>query len=280
MKRGLLISITGLIALSVGGSQADGRGFGGFRFGGSFGGGGYRESSFSGSRSESWGRSGLDSFGGSRESSFSGSRSESYGGWSHSGEFSGSRSGNFEAGSGRASGSGSYDRSYTGSRGGSYNASGKRGFAAGPEGVSGSSSRDVNATGPAGRSYASSSQRGYAVGPYGRTVGGNSGSATVLRRPWHRVGKLADRVRQAGPLLDRPRPVALLVAGRRDHVPLGPLDELLVAQLRHRPRRDNPGQLRLLRCVPPGLVHGPPGLLDGGRVGGRGRLDGGHLGRP
>jgi hypothetical protein len=180
MERGLLFAIAGLIALSGGGTEADGRGFGGFRFGGSFGGGwGSRESSFSGSRSESWGRSGLDSFGGSRQSSFSGSRSESYGGWSHSGESSGSRSGSFEAGSGRASGSSSYDRSYTGSRGGSYSASGNRAFTAGAGGVSGNSSRDVNTTGPGGRSYSSSSRRGYAVGPYGRTVGGSSGSATV-----------------------------------------------------------------------------------------------------
>lgn len=182
MKRGLLFAITGLIACSVGGNQADGFGFGGFRGGGFHGGGGWggsRESSFSGSRSDSWGRSGLDSFGGSRESSFSGSRSESFGGWSHSGEFSGSRSGEFQAGGGRAAGGSSYDRSYTGSRGGSYSASGERNWAAGPRGAAGESSRDVTATGPGGRSYSSSAERGAAVGPYGRYVGGSRGSATA-----------------------------------------------------------------------------------------------------
>jgi hypothetical protein len=180
MKREILVAITGLVALSVGGNEADGRGFGGFRFGGSFGGGwGSRESSFGGSRSESWGRSGFDSFGGARQSSFSGSRSESFGGWNHSSEFSGSRSGGFAAGGGRAAGGGSYDRSWSGSGGGSVNVSGERGFAAGPRGVAAGGSRDVSATGPGGRSYAGSSERGFAVGPYGRTVGGSRGSASV-----------------------------------------------------------------------------------------------------
>jgi hypothetical protein len=180
MKRELLVAITGLIALSVGGNEADGRGFGGFRFGGSFGGGwGSRESSFSGSRSESWGRSGFDSFGGSRESSFSGSRSESFGGWNHSSEFSGSRSGGFATGGGRAVGGSSYDRSWSGSGGGSVSASGERGFAAGPRGAVAGGSRDVSAAGPNGRSYSGSSEHGYAVGPYGRAVGGGRGTATA-----------------------------------------------------------------------------------------------------
>jgi hypothetical protein len=179
MKRGLLFAITGLIACSVGGNQADGFGFGGFRGGGFRGGGwGGREASFGGFRSDSWGRSGFDSFGSDRSDSFGG-RSDSFGGWDRGSDFSASRYGGFAAGGGRAIGGGSYDRSYTGSRGGSYSASGERGFAAGPGGAAAGSSRDVTATGPGGRSYASSSERGYAVGPFGRTVGGSRGTAAA-----------------------------------------------------------------------------------------------------
>ncbi|HKB00766.1 MAG TPA: hypothetical protein VKD90_01040 [Gemmataceae bacterium] len=174
MKRFFLLAAVGLIVCSVGGREADGRGFGGFR------GGGFSHSeSFSGSHSESFGRSGFDSFGGEHSSSFGGSRSSSYGGWGHGGESAGSRTGGFESGGGRAAGGSSYDRSYTGSRGGSYTASGERGFAAGPRGAAGESSRDVTATGPGGRSYSSSSERAAAVGPYGRTVAGSRGTTTA-----------------------------------------------------------------------------------------------------
>ena len=169
MKRFLMFAAVGLVACSVGGGDADGRGFGGFRGGGGWGGGGFH--------SESFGRGGFDSFGGDRSSSFGGYRSSSYGGWDRGGEFSGSRSGGFAAGGGRAVGGGSYDRSYTGSRGGSVNASGERGIAAGPRGVAAGSSRDVTATGPGGRSYSGSSERAAAVGPYGRAVGGSRGAA-------------------------------------------------------------------------------------------------------
>jgi hypothetical protein len=184
MKRYVTFVLMGLVALAIGGNEADGRGFGGFRGGGSWGGdrswGGFsRESSFSGSRSESFGRTGFDSFGGSRSSEFSGSRSTSYGGWNHSSEFSGSRSAGYAASGGRAVGGSSYDRSYEGSRGGSVNASGERGFAAGPRGAVAGSNRDVTATGPNGRSYSGSEQRAAAVGPYGRAVGGSRGTATA-----------------------------------------------------------------------------------------------------
>ena len=78
MTRSLLFVAVGLIACSVGGGQADGRGFGGFR-GGSFG--GFHSSSFGGFHSDNFGRGGFDSFGGSHSSSFGGTRSESRGGW-------------------------------------------------------------------------------------------------------------------------------------------------------------------------------------------------------
>jgi hypothetical protein len=181
MRRWLLFAALGMLTCVMGGGEADGRGFGGFRSGGfggfrggDFGGGGF--SSFSGSRSESFGRSGFDSFGGSRSSSFSGSRSSSYGGWDRSSSYSGSRSGSAYAGGGRAAGTSSYDRSYSGSRGGSVDVSGERGFAAGPRGAVAGGSRDVTATGAGGRTYSGSRQGGVAVGPYGRTVGGGSGS--------------------------------------------------------------------------------------------------------
>jgi hypothetical protein len=182
MKRIVLFGLVGMMTCLIGGNEADGRGFGGFRGGGGgWGGGGSwgHSSSFSGSRSDSFGRSGFDSFGGSRSSSFSGSRSSSYGGWDHSSSASSSRSGSAYAGGGRAAGTSSYDRSYAGSRGGSVEASGERGVATGPRGTAAGSSRDVTATGAGGRSYSSSSQHGYAVGPYGRTVGGAEGSRTV-----------------------------------------------------------------------------------------------------
>jgi hypothetical protein len=177
MKRNVSVVLMGLVAYAIGGNEAGGRGFGGFR------GGGF-SSSFSGSRSASFGGSrsgggGFDSFGGSRSSSFSASRSENYGGWGHSGSASGSRSGGFAAGGGRAAGGSSYDRSYTGSRGGSYSASGERGFAAGPGGAAAGSSRDVTATGAGGRSYSSSSDHGYAAGRYGGSVSGGERSTTA-----------------------------------------------------------------------------------------------------
>jgi hypothetical protein len=178
MWRGIMLTAIGLVAYSVGGGEADGRGFGGLRGGGASGGFSH-SSSFSGSHSESFGRDGFDSFGGDRQSSFSGSRSESAGGWSHSGEYSGSRSAGFESGGGRVAGGSSYDRTHTGSRGGTYAASGERGVAAGPNGAVAGGTRDVSATGPGGRAYSSSAQRGAAVGPYGRVVGGSSRTATA-----------------------------------------------------------------------------------------------------
>jgi hypothetical protein len=164
MKRILLLGIVGIVTCLFGGNEADGRGFGGFRGGGW--GGGFRGGSFGGDRFHSYDRS----------SSFSGSRSSSYGGWDHSSSFSGSRSSSGYAGGGRAAGTSSYDRSYTGSRGGSVSASGERAYAAGPRGVAAGGSRDVNASGPEGRSYSGSRDGGFAVGPYGRTVGGAEGS--------------------------------------------------------------------------------------------------------
>jgi hypothetical protein len=54
MKRYVTFVLMGLVAMAIGGNEADGRGWGGYR-GGSWGGGGFsRESSFSGSRSESF----------------------------------------------------------------------------------------------------------------------------------------------------------------------------------------------------------------------------------
>jgi hypothetical protein len=187
MKHTFLFVSMALMTCAIGGNEADGRGFGGFRGGG--GGGGFsgfsggRSDSFSGSRSSSFSGSrsgsGLDSFSGSHSSSFEGSRSSSYGGWDRSGSAEGSRSGSVSAGGGRAAGSSSYDRSYTGSRGGTASASGERGFAAGPNGAAAGSSRDVSATGANGRTYSSSSEKAAAVGPYGRAVGGSEGSRTA-----------------------------------------------------------------------------------------------------
>lgn len=154
MKRIMLFSLVGLMTCLIGGNEADGRGFGGFR-----GGGGYSGySSFSGSRT------GFDSFGGSRSSSFEGSRSSSYGGWDRDG---------------RVAGGSSYDRSYTGARGGTVNTSGERGFAAGPRGAVAGGSRDTTVTGAGGRTYSGSRESAAAVGPYSRTVGGAEGSRTV-----------------------------------------------------------------------------------------------------
>jgi hypothetical protein len=163
MKRWLLLAAVGLIACSVGGGQAEGRGFGGFR-GGGFGGfrggdfGGSFGSSFGGFRSENFGRSGFDSFEGSRSSSFGGSR------W---------------GGDGRGVAGGSYDHSWTGSRGGSVNVAGERDAAWGPRGAVAGGNRDVTATGPGGRAFSGSREGAVAVGPHGRMVGGSEGARTA-----------------------------------------------------------------------------------------------------
>jgi hypothetical protein len=159
MKRALIFTTVGLITCLIGGGQADGRGFGGFRGGGwgGFRGGDFGGSSFGGFRSENFGRSGFDGFN------------------SHS-SFGGARSGGMMAGEGRGVAGGSYDRSWSGSRGGSVNVSGDRGAAWGPRGAVAGGSRDVTATGPGGRTYSGSREGAVAVGPYGRTVGGGTGS--------------------------------------------------------------------------------------------------------
>jgi hypothetical protein len=178
MKRILFFVSAAWMTCAIGGNEADGRGYGGYRGGG----GGYsHSSSFSESHSSSasGSRSGFDSFSGSRSSSGSATRSSSAGGWDRSGSAEGSRSGSASAGGGHAQGSGSYDRSYTGSKGGTASASGERGFKAGPNGSAAGSSRDVTATGANGKTYSSSSQKAAAVGPYGRAAGGSESSRTA-----------------------------------------------------------------------------------------------------
>jgi hypothetical protein len=157
MKRYLFLMLVSLGLFSVG-SDARGRGFGGF-------GGGFRGGSFSGSFEHSYSGgyghgfsslSGADRFGGT----YSGSRStESYSGWGGRGATS------------------TYDHSWTSASGASLSTSGTRGVAEGRYGgVAAGGTRDTALTTASGKTYSADRQGAVASGPLGRTVGGASGT--------------------------------------------------------------------------------------------------------
>lgn len=150
MKRMVLFSLVviGIIGLS---SDATGRGFGGFRGGGSFSG--------------SFSRGGGEGF-----SSFSGENR-------FGGSYSGSRNVEASSGWGGRSVGGSYDHSWTTAAGGTVSTSGTRGAAEGRfGGTAVGGTRDTSVTTASGRTYSGSREGGAVSGPLGRTVGGASGS--------------------------------------------------------------------------------------------------------
>jgi hypothetical protein len=144
MNRYFLLIVIGVVLLFVG-SDASGRGFGGFR-GGSFGGYSRSFSSFGGE----------NRFGGVSY----GSRSvEGYSGWG-----------------GRGVG-GTYDHSWTSASGATLSTSGSRGIAEGRfGGFAVGGTRDTTLTTASGRTFSGERTAGGASGPLGRTVGGASGS--------------------------------------------------------------------------------------------------------
>lgn len=156
MKRYFLFLLVG-IGLCAVGSDASGRGFGGF--------GGFRGGSFSGgfdrSYSGGYGRSfssfsGADRLGGS----YSGARSvDSYSGWGGRGASS------------------TYDHSWSNAAGATLSTSGTRGAAEGRfGGFAAGGTRDTTLTTASGRTFSADRQGGFASGPLGRTVGGASGT--------------------------------------------------------------------------------------------------------
>ena len=158
MKRSFwfLLAGIGLCAIS---DDASGRGFGGARGFGGYGG------SFSGSFDRSYGGGYGSSF-----SSFSGANR-------YGGTYSGSRSTDSYSGWGSRDASGSYDHTWTDAAGGSISTSGTRSATEGRYGgVTASGSRDTTVTTASGVTYSASRQGGFASGPGGRTVGGASGS--------------------------------------------------------------------------------------------------------
>src|SRR5262245_10664236 len=135
MTRAISCTAVGLLLCLLASGDADGRGFGGFRGGFSYGGGlgGYRAGGYGGYR-------GFSSF------------DRSYGGFDRSFGYSGARSFDTYSGWRGAGAASSYDRSFAGARGGSISTEGSRALVAGPlGGVAAGGRREVTATGPEGR---------------------------------------------------------------------------------------------------------------------------------
>ncbi len=161
MKRFCLLMFVSVGLFSIG-SDASGRGFGGYR-GGSFG--GYRGGGYSGGFEHSYSGGYGHGF-----SSFSGA--DRYGG-----AYSGARSTSSYSGWGGRGASSSYDRSWTDARGGSIDTSGTRGAYEGRYGgFAAGGSRDASITTAGGKTYSADRQAGVASGAFGRTVGGASGT--------------------------------------------------------------------------------------------------------
>jgi hypothetical protein len=161
MKRFLLFLFVSLGLGSIG-SDAAGRGFGGF--GGSFG-----------------GADRFGSFGGSYDRSFSDGYGRSFSSFSGAdrlgGSYSGSRTTDSYSGWGGRSATSTYDRTWTDAAGGSINTSGTRGAYEGRYGgVAAGGTRDTSVTTAGGKTYSADRQGGFASGPLGRTVGGASGT--------------------------------------------------------------------------------------------------------
>jgi hypothetical protein len=153
MNRFIAMVLVGMGLCTIS-SDANGRGFGGFRGGGGWGGGARYGGGFSSFH-------GADRFGGS----YSGARSfDSYSGWR-----------------GRGVG-GSYDHSWTSASGASLSTSGERGVAEGRfGGVAAGGTRDTSLTTASGKTYSAERQGGAVSGPLGRTVGGASGTVNGPR---------------------------------------------------------------------------------------------------